>query len=158
MLTALMSAEILAIVIFAGIVYNRLVFGGFSPPVFSIWMKPAETWIYTIFMISPTYGFQLDIGVGGSFYHFAIPDLSFLKEAHELGREPTCRDAFAAEWTPQVSWTVAEIVGRSGRKVGKDAAVKALVAFCRNHLEKKLRDILDDVIRQDESGESVAVR
>ena len=56
---------ILVLAILAAVVYHRVAIDYFSPPVYAIRVRPAETWHHVEFVISPSYGFQMTID-GGS--------------------------------------------------------------------------------------------
>jgi len=51
--------SILLLTIFAAVVYDRIAIDLFSPPVYSIWARPGETWHHAEFAISPSYGFEM---------------------------------------------------------------------------------------------------
>jgi len=56
---------ILLLIVLAAAAYNRLAIEHLSPPVYSIRVKPSETWHHVTFIVSPWYGFHIDID-GGS--------------------------------------------------------------------------------------------
>jgi len=60
---------IILLVVFAAIVYHRLAFDRISPPVYSIWVRPGETWRRAEFTISPSYGVEVAID-GGSIFNY----------------------------------------------------------------------------------------
>jgi hypothetical protein len=49
------------LVILAAIVYDRMAIEVFSPPVYSIWTRPGETWHRAELVLSPSFGFQITI-------------------------------------------------------------------------------------------------
>jgi hypothetical protein len=61
---------VLLLVIFAAVVYDRLTFDRFSPPVYSIWARPGKTWHHAQFFISPWYGFDMAIN-GRSIFNYS---------------------------------------------------------------------------------------
>ena len=54
---------ILLLTIFAAVVYDRIAIDRFNPPVYSIRVKPVETWYHAQLVISPSYG--LDMAIDG---------------------------------------------------------------------------------------------
>ena len=60
----------LLLAVFAGVVYQRIAIGRFSPPVYSIWARPGETWHHAEFVISPWYGFDMAID-GRSIFNYS---------------------------------------------------------------------------------------
>src|SRR6266446_3366347 len=71
--TVVYLVAILLLAIFAAGVYDRIAIGRFSPPFYSIWARPGETWHHADFLISPTYGFQMAID-GRSIFTYANKD------------------------------------------------------------------------------------
>jgi len=71
--TVVYLVAILLLAIFAAVVYDRIAIGRFSPPFYSIWARPGETWHHADFLISPTYGFQMAID-GRSIFTYANKD------------------------------------------------------------------------------------
>src|ERR1700730_2234099 len=61
--------SMLLLAVFAGVVYHRIAIGRLSPPVYSIWARPGETWHHAEFVISPSYGFDLAIDGRSIFNH-----------------------------------------------------------------------------------------
>jgi hypothetical protein len=60
---------ILLLAVLAAIVYHRIAMDTFSPPVYSIWVKPGEIWHHVEFVISPTHGFDMTISGAGTSNH-----------------------------------------------------------------------------------------
>src|SRR6266446_8001278 len=61
---------VLLLVTIAAVVYDRLTFDRFSPPVYSIWARPGKTWHHAQFFISPWYGFDMAIN-GRSIFNYS---------------------------------------------------------------------------------------
>jgi hypothetical protein len=83
------TVVVLLLVIFAAVVYDRLTFDRFSPPVYSIWARPGETWHHAEFVISPSYGFDLAIDGRSIFNHI------------NQGRSDTRPPRLVASYLPQ---------------------------------------------------------
>jgi hypothetical protein len=66
-LTVAYLIVILLTIIFAGVVYDRIAIGRFSPPVFSIWARPGEIWHNAELVISPSSGIHMAIDGTGTF-------------------------------------------------------------------------------------------
>ena len=47
--------SIILLTIFAAVVYDRIAIDLFSPPVYSIWARPGDTWHHAELAISPSY-------------------------------------------------------------------------------------------------------
>jgi hypothetical protein len=60
---------ILLLAVFAAVVYDRIAIDLFSPPVYSIWVRPGETRHHAEFVISPSYGFGMVID-GNSIFNY----------------------------------------------------------------------------------------
>jgi hypothetical protein len=59
--------------VLAGLVYDRIVIDRISPPVYSIFIRPAATLRHAEFVISPAYGFQMTID-GMILFSFGFQD------------------------------------------------------------------------------------
>src|ERR1700730_18202419 len=62
-LTVVNLITVLLLTIFAAVVYDRIAIDRFGPPVYSIRVKPGETWYHAQLVISPSYG--LDMAIDG---------------------------------------------------------------------------------------------
>jgi hypothetical protein len=58
-LTLVNLVAILLIGVFAAVVYDRLAIDRFWPPIYSIRLRPSQTWHHADFVISPWYGFDV---------------------------------------------------------------------------------------------------
>jgi hypothetical protein len=61
---------ILLLTIFAAVVFDRILIDRFTPPSYSIWARPGETWHRAEFVISPSYGFDMAID-GRSIFNYS---------------------------------------------------------------------------------------
>jgi hypothetical protein len=69
-LTVVNLITVLLLTIFAAVVYDRIAIDRFSPPVYSIRVKPGETWHHAQLLISPWYGFDMAID-GKSIFNYS---------------------------------------------------------------------------------------
>jgi hypothetical protein len=69
-LTVVNLITVLLLTIFAAVVYDRIAIDRFSPPVYSIRVKPGETWHHAQLLISPWYGFDMAID-GRSIFNYS---------------------------------------------------------------------------------------
>jgi hypothetical protein len=100
---------ILLVVVFAGIVYHRLVFDLFSPPVYSIFVRPGEMWHHAEFTISPSYGFDVAIDGRSVLFNYSFRSSSNTIEAKL--QQDEALDRWCATAAPgKIGMTVGQVI------------------------------------------------
>ena len=139
-LTVVNLITVLLLTIFAAVVYDRIAIDRFSPPLYSIRVKPGETWYHAQFFISPWYGFDMAIN-GRSIFNYSND-----RSSSDAGRKQN--DRWNSEDRPRLIASYLEIprglneyywtFANNGKEDATNISVKIATVDLNNHKHQTL--------------------